>query len=64
MDKRLKIPKKQIAFWIPIGLYLYIVECKKEGLCRDLSDFIVTATREKIEKLIIEGKIIRKIGRR
>lgn len=64
MDKLLKVKTKPIGLRLIYDYYLYITEAKQLHLTKGITAFIEDAVAEKIAKLIFEGKLIRKLGRR
>lgn len=64
MDKLLQVKTRRIGLKLFYDYYLYIVEAKQAHLTKGITAFIEDAVADKIARLISEGKLIRKLGRR
>lgn len=64
MDDLLKVKTRYLGINLIYDYYLYITEAKKLHLTKNMTMFIEDAVAEKIARLITEGKLIKKFGRR
>lgn len=64
MDKLLRVRTRYVGINLLYDYYLYITEAKQLHLTKSMTAFIEDSIADKIARLIIEGKLIKKIGRR